>query len=214
MVQVFGGHRVQAGDATAGLDTLMNGATAAVFYSDPPWGPGMMTYFQNLVRKQTGETPAQPDYLTLLRAVLYAAATFTDGPVFIEYGMQWADDVVRAASVAGCAHIATFDAVYTSTKRPLHVHLFAPPRADGALLAGVAASAAYRTAIASATGVAAVVAAIRPFVVPDGIVLDPCCGGGLVAKAAVRCGMRFYGNELNAHRLEPCTKWLRREVNA
>ena len=213
-VHVYGHHRVQAGDVMRGLDTLMHGDSAAVFYSDPPWGPGMMTYFQGLVRKQGVTDVLQPDYRALLDALLLLAARHTTGPIFIEYGERWADDVVAAGTGAGCAHLATFNGRYTSAKRPQHIHLFAPPGLVGAPLVAVAHDLAYRAALEEFTGVQAVVAALKPFVVPNGIVLDPCCGFGLVGKAAVRLGMRFYGNELNAQRLAPCCRWLQREVNA
>jgi len=35
-----------------------------------------------------------------------------------------------------------------------------------------------------------------------GICLDPMCGMGFTAQAAVNRGMRFFGNELNLKRLE------------
>ncbi len=55
--------------------------------------------------------------------------------------------------------------------------------------------------VTSAKTVKLVAAAIAPWAEPDAILVDPCCGLGLMAKAAKKHKMRFFGNELNAARM-------------
>ena len=59
----------------------------------------------------------------------------------------------------------------------------------------------------------AVVRAVRVVLVPGGVVLDPCCGKGFTARAAVAAGMRFRGVELNPARAEVTVAWLSKNLS-
>src|SRR6266850_3415795 len=64
-----GPHRVRVGDARVGLDDLMGGRRAAILYTDPPWGPEKMRYFERLVERDTGRRPPPVPYDSLLRGL-------------------------------------------------------------------------------------------------------------------------------------------------
>ena len=49
-------------------------------------------------------------------------------------------------------------------------------------------------------GLRQVLAVLSSVAKPHDVVLDPCCGTGLTARACLRLGLTFYGNELNAAR--------------
>lgn len=55
--------------------------------------------------------------------------------------------------------------------------------------------------VAGSIGYETVIKTMKKFQKAGGIVLDPCCGKGYSAKAALELGMKFRGNELNSKRL-------------
>ena len=203
MVERIGRHRVRVGSLVDGIDELMCGDKATVFYCDPPWGNAMLKFFQTLRKKQTGVDKQPVDNDRFLAALGTSAKQYARGPVFVEYGLKWADQVIRAMVACGLLHIDTLDVWYGSGKsrRPMHLHVFT---------AGAAfeLSAGHRSAIQSTQAGPMVIESLRPYVVEGGIVVDPCCGFGYTAKAAVHHGMRFYGNELNDARLERAREFL------
>lgn len=48
--------------------------------------------------------------------------------------------------------------------------------------------------------------------ITSGIVLDPCCGKGYTARAAVAHGLTFRGNELNPERAAVTVAWLEKHA--
>lgn len=197
MIEQHGVHRLRCGDAAWAVTELLAGQRAQIFYSDPAWGPGMMTFFQTKHEEATGQPAVARDYRDLLRDLAQQASQYTDGPVFIEYGMRWKDEVTSICRDAGLRPVTVIACPYGGGQ--FHLHVFSTPTTPVSLAPVQAPEYAQR--LQKVKGARLVAEAIAPFAVPDGILVDPCCGLGLMAKAAKKHGMRFYGNELNPSRL-------------
>lgn len=203
MLQQLGTDRLRDGAAHGAMEELLQGSRARIFYTDPPWGPGMMTYFQNLAEKATGLAVDRITYDDLLRDLCTQAAANTDGPVIIEYGTQWSDDVQAIGLECGLTPEITISTRYAGGQ--YHVHVFSSPTTS---VRAEARAPEYQVAVTSGkTGLQVVKAVIAPWVVEDAILVDLCSGFGLMAKAAKKAKMRFYGNELNPKRLKRNHLW-------
>lgn len=203
MIQQIVRDRLRTGAARGAMSELLTGERARIFYTDPPWGPGMMTYFQNLAEKETGQEVERVTYDELLRDLCQQASAQTDGPVIIEYGTQWFTDVQSIGTAAGLIPEITILTPYAGGQ--YHVHVFSSPTVS---VRGEARAPEYTLAVTAAkTGLQVVKAVIAPWVVEDGILVDLCSGFGLMAKAAKAAKMRFYGNELNPKRLKRNHLW-------
>lgn len=197
MVTNIGQHRVQSGSLVDGLEGLMAGAQADVFYSDPPWGEGMLKYFETLRMKQVGDLlRTDTPFSVFMECFWDSVNKFSKNIIFIEYGLKWESMILEGASLNGLKHHKTIKSNYNSgsKKLPSHLHLFSKH--------GIDVDPSYLDIVTGLSGINLVKSAIHPFAVSGGILLDPCCGMGLSADAAMSYGMRFYGCELNPKRLD------------
>lgn len=193
-VCTIGMHRIAQGDVQLGaVADVMGIDRAAVVYSDPPWGEGNLRYWRTAAgdpqRPRWGDFRER--WCDAVAAVLAPGAS-----VFVEMGERWADGFARALSDVGIGVTRRWTVQYGHPPRP-NVLLYAGP----ALLDGFGPSALHGAALPRAC-----VAAVAR---PGEIVLDPCCGKGYTARAAVAAGMLFRGVELNAKRLGVTMEWLR-----
>lgn len=192
-----GAHRVAVGDVMLGaVQSVMGADKAAVLYSDPPWGEGNLRYW----RTHAGDN-ARPTWQAFVSAwcVDAACSLAPGGAVFVEMGERWADGFADALAAVGVRVTRHWTVQYRSGGRLLpNALLYAGPRLrddfDPSALNGAALPRACVAEVA----------------VPGGIVLDPCCGKGYSARAAVAAGLRFRGVELNPTRAEVTVAWLRR----
>jgi hypothetical protein len=201
VVHEIGRHRLRVGSVFDNLASLSAGTRPHVMYTDPPWGQGMMKYFANKRAQDTGiDTPIM-DYQELLVVVCRYAKAAVAGPVFIEYGLRWDAEVRAVAAQAGLQWLATLQTRYSGGKLPQHLHIFWANGTPAPDFVATIGSEAYRARMAASKGGATnPTAALQPFATTDAIVVDPCCGLGVVAKAAIGLKMRFFGNELNVVR--------------
>jgi len=123
--------------------------------------------------------------------------------VFVAYGPRWQQDVVGCC-VPPLAHVATIHAHYSAARRPCHLHVFRSPTSPTVTLPP-----GYVRGLADVRGHHRAAYAIAPFVTSGGILVDPCCGEGDAALAALRAGMIFYGNELHPGRAATTIALLR-----
>ena len=210
MVEVIGVHRLRVGDMMAGIDELMDGEKADFFFSDPPWGPGTLKYWQTLNEKQNpGEVRARVvSYHEFIRQMFALAVRHTSKMVFIETGLRWADMLKGVGEEVGLRYLGMGDMLYVSGSRKLPMkHLV-----FGVGYTPYALTKDYFETLTDLYGYAAVRATMEPFVEPGATILDPCCGLGLVARFAVEYGMKFRGNELSKHRAEQTRIKLRKAV--
>ena len=170
---------------------LLQGESPYLMYTDPPWDN--MSWWTSYHQRTTGEvlTPATQE--ELLTSITESAKSVTHY-LLIEYGQKWRDRIRAIGADAGFESHGIVTTVYSSKKLPMDLHLFA--RGSLGFPDG------YQDGIEGTKGWGTVAAAIQPIAVPDALVLDPCCGLGYTARACVKYGMRFAGNELLAPRLE------------
>lgn len=191
MIQAVGPHRVN----------LMGADRAQIMYSDPPWGEGNIRYWATMNRKMTGEVNEPAPLDAFLEAVFGIAGKFVTGFLLVEYGVRWADMIQQRGQAAGFASHGIVKLRYRAGGKllPLDLHLFAR--------SGLAYPDGYRAAVEGTYGYDTLRQAIPPLakLVRAGgapaLILDPCCGMGYTAQAAVDNGLAFRGNELNAKRL-------------
>lgn len=206
MILSIGKHRVRHGDVMDGIDQLMNGEKADIFYSDPPWGQGNMKYWHTMNRKMNGvESELKGDLSDFLEQIFSIANKYAKGPIFIEYGCQWEENIRVMGNKYGFSHLGIADLRYKSGSKllPLHLHVFS--KGPLQLPQG------YLKSLSGTFGFETLKRAVTPFAVKDGIVLDPCCGMGYSARAAIENGMSFRGNELNRKRLQKTIEKLQKD---
>jgi len=173
----------------------LNGELASIVYTDPPWGPGLLTYFHTIAGKSPEED--WPAFLDTLGGVIVSSVR-PGGHVFIEMGVDWIEDLAAAMEGVGLEESARWVVQYGSPKRPSLVW-YSGPGVEGCDPTGMSGVAMTRHVLES----------VRE---PGALVFDPCCGKGMTARCAVRLGMRFAGVELNAKRAQVTKDWLARNV--
>jgi len=202
-IRTFGPHRVRHGNVMDedGIASLMQGDTADIFYSDPPWGQGNLKYWSTMNKKMTGQEMEQPPLDDFLDRIFDLALDYTGSYLCIEYGCRWMDAIQQRAVTRGFKPLAVVDIQYRSGSKmlPLHLHVFS--------LNALPLPPGYVQSVHGTSGFDCISKAISPLADavrisnPDPIILDPCCGMGYTAKCALDMGMSFRGNELNEKRL-------------
>lgn len=209
MVEQIGPHRVRCGDVTDGLviDQLMQGERADIMYTDPPWGDGNVRYWATKNRKDTGQRIVPVSNSSLLDAVFGIAERVVDRYLIVEYGIRWEGEIRARGVAAGFPNHTLVPVQYRSGSKllPMHLHAFTRP--------GVPLPAGYAADVTSSHGYDCVRRAFLSLGLPrGGVALDPCCGMGYTARAALEAGLRFRGNELNKVRLGKTIARLKRSV--
>lgn len=203
MIRQIGRHRIKCGDVTKGIDDLMGSDRAMIMYSDPPWGDGNIKYWATMNKKATGQVVEPALLAVFLDSVFGIAERYVDRWLLIEYGVRWCDEITRRGELAGFEELAIAPLVYSSENLPLHLHIFGRP--------GAALPAGLVPAVSGTKGYLTVQRAIGPLAAIGATILDPCCGMGYTAQAAVDYGMNFRGNELNQARLDKTIARLERD---
>lgn len=202
MIFEIGAHRVRHGDLMDESFHELNIPPVDIIYSDPPWGQGNLNYWQTLNAKMNGAEKRSIDYGAFIERVFGVAAIYTKNLFFLEYGVRWRSDIKRLGEKFNFVDNGTIKTRYKSGSKfyPLDLHVFSK--------IPVELSCPYLDSVAGTRGYSTIQAAVKPFVVKGGALLDPCCGMGYSAKIAKDNGMIFYGNELNLKRLNKTIKRL------
>lgn len=180
-------HKLIQADITSpgALDALGIERVDAI-YSDPPWGPGNLTYW----RTMNGEDnrPSWPGFLESLSMI--CARLCPDGPVWIESGLRWEGEVREVFERAGLAYRGRFACEYKAGSKWLPNVL---------LLFGAAELPMDTRLEGERHGIGLVKWALSKH--EGRSVLDPCSGLGTTARAAIALGRTFYGSELSPKRM-------------
>jgi len=206
MITSIGRHKVRCGDIMTGIDDLMDGKKADFIYSDPPWGQGNLRYWQTINKRHTGLEPNQINYAEFLPLYFKIVSKYLKDLCVIEYGVSWRDDVIRVGREAGLTHAGVFTSLYQASKLlPLDIHVFSKS-------GEVDLPDEFESKCLELRGVS-LVKYIFSALLPHGsqMVLDPMCGMGYTAQAAIDNGLAFYGNELNSTRLAKTIKRLEKK---
>lgn len=201
-VEQIGPHRLLCGDITEleVVDTLMAGAKADVIYSDPPWGPGNQQYWHTMNKRGSKPRTSWESFICSFASVC-AQYRKPNAPVFVEMGLRWTDDLDEAMDSVGLRMTRRWVILYGPKKRPLEntVALFGAPCPPITLPDPPHGEPVTR-------------AILEPVVREGDIILDPCVGLGMTARATFRFGGIFYGSELNDGRLRRTTDWLKKRI--
>jgi len=207
MIQQIGSHRITNESIESPLlDKMLSGVSVDVMYSDPPWGDGNMKYWVTMNKKMTGAEFVPLSYDGLLDRVFELARRYVSKFVFIETGVRWGDAIAERMVKNGLHHIKKFRLQYQAGSKMLDCILVVGGiTADHNFpLSGYDDLYPYYGAELSRR--------VLEYVQPVNAVLDPCCGMGYTARAAIVNGAVFYGNEFNAKRLGKTIAFLEKSV--
>lgn len=191
----FGPHAVTLGSVTGPqVDDLVD-RPVDILYSDPPWGDSYMKMFATHTQKATGTRPVQPSYQALCDRYADLIQRYVREWVFIEDGVRAYKPMLDAVS----PHLAAVDVLSMKYGDDLSAVLIVGRRTPGPL---------PTLHLEGLKGLPFVKHVLGTVARPGAVVLDPCCGAGYTAKAAVFHGMTFLGNELNPARLQKTMDYL------
>ncbi len=207
MIKNIHKHRVQCSDIMNGIDLLMGEQKADFVYSDPPWGQGNLKYWQTINKRHTGKAPNEIDYEKFLPHFFDILRRYAKDICVVEYGIRWRDDILKIASQSGFQSMGIFESLYGSTKLlPLDIHILSKS-------GRVKIPDSFSDCCLDLRGLPLVKYIMDSLAPPDAeIILDPMCGMGYTAQAAVDKGLTFYGNELNETRLDKTIKRLEKSL--
>lgn len=199
-------HKVNHGDImTLDVKKLYDGKPVDVFYSDPPWGEGNLKYWQTINNRMTGAERKEVNHNAFLNRIMQIASnkTLVNGPVIIEYGIRWRNEIISLAQSHGLKHNKTVVTYYRSGNKllPLELHFF---NMHNQIPTN------YYENIKDSIGYNIVKKALGPLVQQGTRVSDLCCGMGYAAQCTKDNGGVFFGNELNKARLEKTIKRLQK----
>ena len=201
----IGSHRVSLASVDCGVvENMLGNDRVSILHSDPPWGDGNLKYWVTLNKRMTGNVFTSLTYDALIARLFGLVHRYVDGFVFIETGLRWETLLAKRFETEGLKNIRIVRMRYKSGSRWL----------EQTLVGGTTGPQySYDYQYADLEPVDEIVTIIRSTKVPAGsIVLDPCCGMGNLARAAVKTGMRFRGNEFNAARLQKTIDFLKKSV--
>jgi len=199
MINRIGPHAITCANiADPVVDMLISDVPLGVLYSDPPWGDGNVKFWATLAKKDTGVNTQVLTYDQLLGRVMQLAEKVS-GHIFIETGPRWVT-MVQDMFQQAYGNARAYEMLYPGGKKMLTCWLVVSSN-DG--------SGPYRgfnpTGMHGAKVPRECVLSVRQ---PGRGLLDPCCGMGYSARAAIAAGMVFRGNELNAKRLAKTAAFL------
>jgi len=204
MIQTIGQHKITNDSIESPIiDSMLAGEKVSVLYSDPPWGNGNLKYWVTMNKKMTGKEFKPLTYSALITRIVGLIHNYVNGHVFIETGPKWEKETIEA--IQGLIkNIRVYRLQYRSGSNMLeNVMIYGVTDTRHPMMqfdpSGMHGFEVPKQCIASVA-------------TPGGIVFDPCCGMGYSAKAAVRAGMRFRGNEFNAKRLQKTIDFLKSTV--
>lgn len=174
---------------------MLAGETLDIIYTDPPWGDGNMKWWVTLNKKMTGKAFVPLTYAQLIARIMELSQKHLKGYLFIETGVQWIDQLNAAYVQNGLYNIGYQKLKYQGGDCVVFYGSTIPKQP-------------FALDITNLKGVKLPQTVLSYLNKKGGIVLDPCCGMGYTAKAAVDSGMQFRGNEFNAVRLRKTIDYL------
>ena len=169
-------------------EQLTDGRTVSLLKTDPPWNEELMDYYSDLQQEQSPEPVIGTlSYTEMLSVLCDIAEEVVDGYVHVT---TQADDPTTYALLDKRLHnlqqqkisYRDYDAgVYIGATDPAY-----PPIERIGLVRGLDAAKAF----------------VRASTEPGEIVLDPMCGKGHYAEAAITEDRVFVGNDFNTSRID------------
>lgn len=187
----IGDHRVETKSIhKADFNRLLKGQQADVLWTDPPWSDRMMSYFGTLKEKQTNREGTNINYEKMLRTLATVVRDHVDGVAIIAAAMD--DDTTETIVGEELYNLQTQIAEYRGSEEM---------RKYKWLLGGTEPHYSFDGNISMMSSQPLADKSVEIAQQREGgILLDPMCGQGTAAVAALRNGMTFVGNEFNAKR--------------
>ena len=186
------GIKVAHGSVVEGsIPFVMGDDKADVIWCDPPWGQGLMGFFDTLNQKQTGSKKRGENWSEFLTTLARDFFTVAKGPVIINIGKKWVNEV----KLVFCSYGFTYCDIVTEVYRGYECKTLL-------FWKGVPVEGANIQSNAGLEGQAGTTNSVSLFKVPNGILLDPCCGKGYAIRSASANGMQFRGGDINEHRIK------------
>ena len=200
-------HRVTTGCISGPqIPELMADGPADVLYTVPPWGEGAMKMADLVNRRDSNGTfTPQISHTELYQHLREIIRTYVRGWVFIETGVQQVDEVEEHMRIAGLRNRQSWIVTYQSGGMIRDCVLLKGPTEDWRELPHFNPM-PFR-------GVQLATYCLDCCNFPGGTVLDPCCGDGSTARAAIATRMTFRGNDLNPKRAQRTGDYLKKAVN-
>ena len=195
------GHTVRHGDILdENIKNLTTPKSIDLYYSDPPWSSGNLKYWQTINKKQNrdAEFSKTTDEDVFLARLMDLVDHYAKDLVVLEYSKKY--EALEKAIKAKGFHISCIAASVYNHQNLKHVIVFAgrKPRSLAIELHR------YK----GLTLVNHIFSCLEPLLPEDATVMDLCCGMGYTAKAAIKRGWTFVGNEINKNRLQKTIKAL------
>ena len=177
------------------FDRLMDGKTANILYTDPPWNDGNIKYWATHNKKKTGVECDPMSFKDMFGYIENIISSYIHGYVFIEVGVKQMEVVIDMLS-AVIYNVKRHNVLYRSGSKWLPNRVISAvtdvkyPPFEG-VLEGVKCS-----------GLTLPDKCIRAVGEEGNIVMDPFCGLGNTLRATKLNGLSFVGNEFNTARLE------------
>lgn len=193
-----GPHRVETKSIhEADFEALLDGETADICYTNPPWNERMMSYFATMREKQAGQSATNITHEQMLRELRNTIADHVDGLVIVSASLD--DDTTE-----------TFldPVLYNQTTQITRYRGSQDLRKNKMIFGGTAPEYDWDHDMSMQYGLSlckntiAHAASDVPADIP--VVLDPLCGSGSAAVASLEAGCRFVGNEFNIKLANDC----------
>lgn len=208
MITEIGKHKVKCGCIMQGIEDLMQDTKVDFIYSDPPWGQGNLKYWQTINKRHTGKEPTEIDFQEFLWHYFSLLNKYTKHHAImcIEYGIRWRSDIKKMCEAYNLIWNGYVESIYSSDNLKLDVHIISK-----SIKADIPVSLLKK--ILNKKGYDFVKLMFDEYAPKNGLVLDPMCGMGFTAQACIDNNLIFYGNELNAKRLDKTIKRLKKHEN-
>lgn len=203
-IKSIGKHTVSLNDVqNVNFNTLMNSEKAHILYTDPPWGDGNMKYWCTLNKRHTGLEVEAMSYKSLIKVIKNIIINNVDGYVFLETGNKWLSETLEDLSDI-LFNYKVYSLQYKSGSKLLTNPVIVGTTNSNYKLPNL-------RSLEGAIDEKSLEIAI-PLLAKEGqILLDPCCGMGNSARAAIKNKMRFFGNEFNEKRLQKTINSLKKD---
>lgn len=195
-----GPHRVQ----TKSIDEvnygqLLDGETADICYTDPPWSDRMMSFFGTMREKQAGQSGENITYEKMLRSLRDMIDNHVDGIVIVAASMD--DDTTETI----------LDPVlYNKTTQITQYRGGGELRKNTMIFAGTDPTYEWTLDVSMQYGLSlcknCIAHAAQQVTSETPVLIDPMCGQGNAAVGALEAGCTFIGNEFNVKRANDCVE--------
>lgn len=180
-----------------GPEAVCKGRKVDIIYTDPPWGDSYLKQFATATYKATGIRPEQPTFAAMLERLRDVVSLTNPRAVAVEMSErteQQLRDVMRPV----IGEPLTLQVRYGAKALPSSLCVWGVSR--GIQNAGVV----------TLQGASLPRRAVEVLADPGETVLDPFCGAGYTARAAIARGCLFLGVELNQARADKTLAILKR----